>query len=299
MKKTPINKLHKYNFQILFQFLIIISLVTMIFNVFAPITFFIYYSFHRVGEQNKYKNYLTSCILTLLTYPVIIYFSLVLKEEFLIVVAFYTISFSGIWLFIFAQSFLNHRINEIAEHFEFESKEYQEILKSKYCFCHKRNVRIKKIKKNGFIYFKCPYSKSCIFYQKPIKKLYEKLLVLGNLVFCDADRKFSYPVNQIIGVINENIKEKDNENNYYINIWNIKDEQCINADYDIIEIQENENIKNYDFIIQEIYSFLYNDLERQKPVSEIEIKIVGNPEISENTMNLLKDKFKSVEKIEL
>jgi hypothetical protein len=112
---------------------------------------------------------------------------------------------------------------------------------------------------------------------------------------CHHNGNIIFPVKNIIGVLgDDNLLGVDNEN-FYINIWNAKDKSCINGDYDIIEIRASDKIKDYDFIIQNIYSFLYNDLNRIRPVNEIIVRIVGNPLISENSLNLLKEKFKTVE----
>jgi len=116
---------------------------------------------------------------------------------------------------------------------------------------------------------------------------------------CSSDGKLDYPVENIVGVIGDMVKENLSKNNFYINIWNQEYKKFHNGDFDVIEIRETSEIKDIDSVIQRLYRFLFNDTSRTKPLEEVKIKIVGNPEIDDNSIRFLKDKFFEVEFVKI
>jgi hypothetical protein len=111
---------------------------------------------------------------------------------------------------------------------------------------------------------------------------------------CLADDKVIYAKN-IIGVLGKDVIHGSSNDNYYIPIWNENEQRIDNADYDIIEIHESSEIKDYNAVINKIIDFLYNEINRYKPINEVVVKIIGNPQISESTKRRLEEHFFKVE----
>jgi hypothetical protein len=85
------------------------------------------------------------------------------------------------------------------------------------------------------------------------------------------------------------------ENNYYITIWDNLEEKVTDGDFDIIEIHKSQEIENYDKVIDKVVRFLYNEVDRYKPLNQVTVKVIGNIELTENTKRLLKKHFFKVE----
>jgi len=99
----------------------------------------------------------------------------------------------------------------------------------------------------------------------------------------------------LVGLIGDLSYGEEYENDYYVTLWDYEDNEIFDADYDIIEIQESENIKDYDSVINKVITFFYNEIDRFKPINEVIIRINGNPPISESTKRLLNERFFRVE----
>ena len=84
-------------------------------------------------------------------------------------------------------------------------------------------------------------------------------------------------------------------NSYYVTLWDHRFRKIRYGDFDIIEIHENEEIKDYDYVISKVITFFYNEIYRYKPLREASVRIVGNPAISENTRRMLHKHFLKVE----
>jgi hypothetical protein len=99
----------------------------------------------------------------------------------------------------------------------------------------------------------------------------------------------------LVGLIGDLNSGEEYENDYYITLWDYEHNIINDGDYDIIEIQESEKINDYDAVINRVITFFYNELNRFKPIKEVTVRIVGNPEISESTKRLLKERFLKLE----
>jgi len=111
---------------------------------------------------------------------------------------------------------------------------------------------------------------------------------------CFARKKLVY-AKRIIGVIGRDEIKSAQKGDYRISLWNENEHTIIDADYDLVEIVENDTVKDYNAIINKITNFLYNEVDRYKPISDVLVKVIGSPEISESTMRLLNERFKEVE----
>ncbi len=155
-----------------------------------------------------------------------------------------------------------------------EKKYYNIIEKYPHTICSEHHTRTKKY--NYFTYkgLKCRIGKRCLVHNniKPAIKL------VG-----------------LIGMI-ENGKVADN--NYYVTLWDHRYRKIRYGDYDVIEIHENPEVWNYDFIISKIILFFTNEIRRFKPMSDVSVVVVGHPPLAENTKRLLEDRFKTVEFID-
>ena len=99
----------------------------------------------------------------------------------------------------------------------------------------------------------------------------------------------------MIGFLGISFKKQAMNGDFYIVLWNPKSRKITNGDYDIIEIHESSKIKDYDAIISKIIDFLYNEIKRFKPINEVVVRIIGNPQISESTKRRLEEHFLKVE----
>jgi hypothetical protein len=110
---------------------------------------------------------------------------------------------------------------------------------------------------------------------------------------CFAKKRLQYAHN-IVGILGKSISGNSG-GNYYVPILDEEEQRINNADYDILEIHESPEINDYNGIINKIIDFLYNEINRYKPVNKIIIRLVGAPDISESSKRLLKERFMKVE----
>lgn len=99
----------------------------------------------------------------------------------------------------------------------------------------------------------------------------------------------------LIGLIGKLNNGRVSKNDYYVTLWDHKEEIIKDGDFDIIEIHENKKIEDYNFVIAKLIDFFYNDLDRYKPINEIHVRIFGNPSISESTKRLMEKRFSNIE----
>jgi hypothetical protein len=138
--------------------------------------------------------------------------------------------------------------------------------------CKEHNVRTKLVSHLGYREIRCRNGEKC---------------TSKDQVVCAKN---------IVGTIGMNGSHENDDDNYRIPIWDEMEKTVINADYDIIEIHESIAI-DYDAIIHRIVSFLYNEIDRYKPVNEIIVRIIGHPVISDSNMRLMNERFLKIESI--
>ncbi|MEN8118751.1 MAG: hypothetical protein ABFS35_00290 [Bacteroidota bacterium] len=100
---------------------------------------------------------------------------------------------------------------------------------------------------------------------------------------------------RLVGLIGLIENDKLFENDYYVTLWDHRSGKIRYGDYDVIEIHNNEEIKDYNFVISKIITFFYNEIDRYKLINEVSIRVVGDVPISENTKRLLEQHFLKVE----
>ena len=134
---------------------------------------------------------------------------------------------------------------------------------------------------------------NCLHISKPLKSNYE-----DGERYCEhcGSSSFLKNVKCVIGLIGSNIEVYQLEGDkFYINLWDKENEIARNADINILEIRNTKSIKNYDFVINSVYTTLYNDVSRDKNyLKGVSVIIKGNPRISEDVLNMLKKNFKEV-----
>jgi hypothetical protein len=105
--------------------------------------------------------------------------------------------------------------------------------------------------------------------------------------------------NELIGLIGVMERGKLINDEYYVTLWDHRLRKIRYGDYDIIEIHNNKDINDYDFVISKVITFFYNEIDRYKPLKEVDIRIIGDLPISENTLHLLQKHFSKLEFIKL
>jgi hypothetical protein len=148
---------------------------------------------------------------------------------------------------------------------------YEVIDKHPYIICNEHYTRTKKYKSFTYKGVKCRVGKKCLIHSNIQKAVH----LVG-----------------LIGLIEDG---KTVDNDYYITLWDHRYRKIRYGDYDIIEIHENNEVKDYDFIIAKVITFFSNEINRYKPFNEVLVKVIGNPPISENTKRLLEKHFMSLE----
>jgi hypothetical protein len=177
--------------------------------------------------------------------------------------------------FVFSLLVLILPFHYISRYFSLKLGEKNNLLNGNYLFklypnlmCKKHLARIKLESEYENEYLRCRIDKNCL------KIAYAKKIV------------------GVIGIIHKNWRK---QSDYYVTLLNHKTGEITNADYDIVEIHENKEIKDYNAVISKAISFLYNELNRYKPISEVIVRIIGDIEISESTKRLLEKNFLKVE----
>jgi hypothetical protein len=154
---------------------------------------------------------------------------------------------------------------------ENEKDHYDVIEKHPYVICTEHFTRTKKYTSFTYKGVKCRVGKKCLAHNH-IK-----------------------PAVHLIGLIGMIENGKSVDNDYYVTLWDHRYRKIRYGDYDIIEIHESNEVKDYDFIIAKIITFFDNEINRYKPINRVEVRIVGNPVLSENTIRLLEKHFMKVE----
>ncbi len=111
---------------------------------------------------------------------------------------------------------------------------------------------------------------------------------------CGSPLSLQPKIEKVIGVIGGDINDFNIIGELlYVNL--IKGEDVRNADIDEIEIREGIYNKSYDYVINKVYTTLYNDVSRDTAFFKgIRVVIKGKSNISEDVKKMLKEKFKEV-----
>jgi hypothetical protein len=112
---------------------------------------------------------------------------------------------------------------------------------------------------------------------------------------CLSEKNLLTDIEKSVGLTGIIEDSKQIENKYYTTIYDHKTAYYTNADIDIWEIHNNEEIDDYNAVIDRTYRLMQNDLKRQVPLCEVIVRIYGNPKLSQSTQSLLKFNFLSVE----
>jgi len=111
---------------------------------------------------------------------------------------------------------------------------------------------------------------------------------------CGKERNLIY-AKHIVGLIGRNVNRRKFKGDYYIKMWDHKNQKVIDGDYDVIEIHEYNGIKSYDSVVNKIIDYFYNELNRYKSINQISVRVIGSPAMTDNTIRLLEKHFLSVE----
>ncbi len=103
----------------------------------------------------------------------------------------------------------------------------------------------------------------------------------------------------LIGVIGNYQRSWKFGDEYSTMIWDNENKKIIDGDYDIIEIREGLQMQDYNAVVSKVVAFFYNQVKRSKPISEMLVRVAGNPSLSESTKRLLEERFLKVEYLEL
>ena len=191
--------------------------------------------------------------------------SLESENDFFIVVMLFAFVISVSFYLIFL---LLAFISDRAIH---EKKYYTLIQNHPHLICKNHLTRVVLRKSLGYKEIACRVGEECVNQNQVIK--------LMNLV----------------GRIGKPGHEQKDDESYYVDLWQPKTGEIKYGDYDIIEIYESNDIDDYDALISKIVSYLYNEIDRHKPINEVSVKVIGNPKLSENTKRLLEQNFLKVE----
>lgn len=99
---------------------------------------------------------------------------------------------------------------------------------------------------------------------------------------------------EIIGRIGKYTDNEKGAGVYYINIWHQFDDELSFGDFDKIEIYENTDVE-YNAIISKVIQFLDNDVNFVKRAKNVNVKVFGRPDLSNNTMRLMDEKLGEIE----
>jgi len=163
---------------------------------------------------------------------------------------------------------------QVVQTAENEKEHYDVIHKHPYVLCTEHHTRTKKY--TSFVYkgVKCRVGKKCL------------------------SQNHIIPAVNLVGLIGVIETGKVIENDYYVTLWDHRYRKIRYGDYDIIEIHESDEVKDYDFIISKIITFFTNEINRYKPLNRVAIRVIGNPDYDENTKRLLEKHFLKVEYFE-
>ncbi|MCP4343960.1 MAG: hypothetical protein GY795_00355 [Desulfobacterales bacterium] len=99
-------------------------------------------------------------------------------------------------------------------------------------------------------------------------------------------------VSRVTGLIGGDIENYQVTNgNVYVNLWSETQKKARNADIDVLEIRDADNI-SYDYAVNAVLITLKNDASRSgEYVRQVPVVIHGNPRIPEGAMTILKHEF--------
>lgn len=270
----PIEKKKRKLYALIVIIAICITIISIVYN-YAYSLIIIAYVFFMIEKRGEIKNLLPLTATYLIVSNVFVFildnflFSILFNEAHQAPIRFF-LSLSSFFM-VFSFHFFKTKNSDFLKIIENELENFELINKHPHLLCRRHYTRTVQTKVFGFRNIRCRSKWLCF------------------------RRKWIREVEQLIGLIGKYDEQLTLKNKYYLTLWNPKSGNFRNADYDEIEIHNNDKIKDYDSIINKMISFFYNELKRFKPINEVTVRIIGNPEISESTKRLLEEKFLKVE----
>ncbi len=275
---NPVDKRNKTYIGSITGLAITITTISMVVNHYYLIALAAFAIFSFANTYQFKHRFILLAVVSIIGFPVLwLIQSNSLQNDFsnsphLLENFFVNLFFAGIILvipFVFVYFYLGLVI-DTAIH---EKKYYETFKNYPYLICRKHLTRTNEYSTLGYKSVRCRVGKQCT------KK---------------GDIMHSVKLIGLIGLI-ENGKSSGND--YYATLWDHRLRKIRYGDFDEIEIHENDEMKDYDFVLSKIMTFFYNEIDRYKPIDEVRVKIIGNPPIAENTKRILEKEFLSVEYI--
>lgn len=261
-------------------FIIVIAILVAAFSIFHSVYYLIAlaaFGLLALSNTMKIKHRLVlMAIFSAIGFPIILIFDQIFIKEFIdspqAAADHFYLSFLFASIFLVVPFFFLYvYFIQVTETAKSEKDHYLIIQKAPYLICKMHHTRTIDYSILGYKSVKCRVHKKCL--------KHNDIVMAVRLV-------------GLIGVL-ESGKQQDGD--YFVTLWEHRLRKIRYGDYDVIEIHENEEIKDYDFVISKLITFFDNEIDRYKPLNEVVIKIVGNPLISENTMRLMANHFLKVE----
>ncbi len=272
----PIDRKNKRYSIVIFSIALIIALACLVHNPYYLLAIVFFAIFTTTLQMELAPQVVLIALLTIFTLPAIYLTEYLLAKDGVLPVddayrqflrsATLTVFVLIVPLFAFSIYFI-----QMVKTAENEKDHYDVIEKYPYVICTEHFTRTNKYASFTYKGVKCRVGKKCLA-QNYIK-----------------------PAVQLIGLIGLIENGNTIDNNYYVTLWDHRYWKIRYGDYDIIEIHESDEVKDYDFIIAKLITFFSNEINRYKPINRVEVRIVGKPALSENTIRLLKKHFLKVE----
>ncbi|MDI6817828.1 MAG: UvrD-helicase domain-containing protein [Methanothermobacter thermautotrophicus] len=104
---------------------------------------------------------------------------------------------------------------------------------------------------------------------------------------CGHSKFLEDGVGEVVGIIGDEEYSWRQEDRLFISMWDEESKRARNADIDTLWVTEADDL-NYGWAINAVYQRLKNDVTRAKPLSEIPVTIRGDPQISEEEIDILR-----------
>jgi len=99
---------------------------------------------------------------------------------------------------------------------------------------------------------------------------------------------------QIVGVMGYSADMPQKADHFYFDVWDEEQKRIRNGDLDALLIRKTDGIKDYDRMLQQLFVALQSDLNRPRPIHEIEVVLINDPPLSANSLTLLEQNFGKV-----
>ncbi|MCP4347794.1 MAG: HEAT repeat domain-containing protein [Desulfobacterales bacterium] len=116
---------------------------------------------------------------------------------------------------------------------------------------------------------------------------------------CNCCQRLIKGIRQTVGLIGGDIENFSvNGDRGFVSVWSEQEKKARNADIDILEIRESENI-SYDYAVNAVLITLKNDVSRPPEyIKTMPVAICGNPAIPKGAMLILEHEFGEITKKE-